>query len=812
VARLFSNGDLDTTFNFNRGYDWAGVIYKSIVGKNQMVYFVSEFNGQAIAKLNYDGSIDASFNVNIRKVGFYNQANIFSISKQADGKLILGGYFDRIGDNWIPNNILRINENGTLDSSFLSIPNHLIYYSTQGFNYYVYTTAVQSNGKILVGGNFTNFSGFFSNSNSSFFYTKNVNNIIRLNSDGNIDTTFNVGGSGFNGSVSSISILPNRKILVGGSFTSYNNIAVNNIVRLNENGSYDSSFNLNQSAANGPVYAITPNFDYSKIIIGGAFTNYNTFGKNRIARLYNCAKPISTTKLIICSNQLPYNWNGRTYTCTGVYTTTLNNINGCDSAAILNLNVPVGGAENIVGPTRACKYLMGTIDTAVYSINTVTGATITWSVSNVSTMQILSGQGTNSIKVQYSSSFTTGNVIAKIVLKSCNISATKSLAISKAIPITPGVITAGTTNICPLLENYDDLERKVVYTIRKVANATGYLWSAPTNTTFIYHPNGSGENDTSIILFIKSTNDFVTSTLSVQSTNDCGVSAARTFTITRKNPSTPGVISGPASVCNYISTNGLVATYSVVPVANATSYYWTLPSGVTDLVDVNTNTISFRYPTGFVSGTVSVIAGNGCGLSASRSLNISRLAASTPGAITAKLITACSPRVYTYSIAAFPTNTNTISWSVPSGGTIISGQGTISIQVSYVNTNVVGTVNVQSFNNCTASTIRFININLPACTAVTNPVTKMDSEMDEIKNTEIQIFPNPSNALFTLKMDDIFVANSEIKILDVSGRIIEMFNTKGNKLISFGSRLLPGTYFVQIKQNNNLITKKIVKQ
>jgi len=805
IARIYSNGDLDTTFNLT-GLDDSRMIYKSIVGKNQMVYFSSEINGSTLTKLNYDGSIDASFNMNIYKVGTYKVANIYSISKQADGKLILGGYFDRTGAGiHIPFNILRINENGTFDSSFLAIPNHLVSYFDQGFNGNVYSTAVQSTGKILAGGDFSYFTSLL---NSNY-----VNKIARLNSDGNIDTTFNVGGSGFNGIVSSISILPNGKILVGGSFTLYNNIAVNNIVRLNENGSYDSSFNLNQSAANGAVYAITPNFDYSKIIIGGAFTSYNTFGKNRIARLINCVKPISTTKLTICINQLPYSWNGRTYTCAGVYTSTLNNINGCDSTAILNLNVPVGGADNIVGPTRACKYLIGTIDTAVYSINAVTGATITWSVSNVTTMQILSGQGSNSIKVQYSTAFTTGSVIAKIVLKSCNISATKSLAISKTIPATPGVITASTTNICPLLEDYNiyDSYRKVVYTIRKVANATGYLWAAPTNTTFIYHPNGLGENDTIINLII-SDNSFATSTLSVQSTNDCGISVARTFTISRTNPATPGVISGPASVCNYISTSGLVATYSVVPVANATFYQWTLPDGVTDVVNNYNNTISFRYPTGFVSGTVSVIAGNGCGLSVARTLNVSRLAASMPGAITTKLITACSPRVYTYSIAAFPTNTNTISWTVPSGGTIISGQGTISIQVSYVNTNVVGTVNVQSFNNCTASSIRYININLTACTPVTNPVTKIDYEMDGIKNTEMQIFPNPSTALFTLKMDDISVANTEVKILDVSGRTIEVLNTKGNKLVSFGSRLLPGVYFVQIKQNNKVISKKIVKQ
>jgi hypothetical protein len=61
-------------------------------------------------------------------------------------------------------------------------------------------------------------------------------------------------------------------------------------------------------------------------------------------------------------------------------------------------------------------------------------------------------------------------------------------------------------------------------------------------------------------------------------------------------------------------------------------------------------------------------------------------------------------------------------------------------------------------------------------------------------------------------MDEIAVAIAEVKILDVSGRMIEVFNTKGNKLISFGSRLSPGVYFVQIKQNNKVITKKIVKQ
>ncbi|MBK7291542.1 MAG: hypothetical protein IPI78_15645 [Chitinophagaceae bacterium] len=47
----------------------------------------------------------------------------------------------------------------------------------------------------------------------------------------------------------------------------------------------------------------------------------------------------STTNVAICTNQLPYTWNGNNYTAAGTYNVTLIGTAGCDSIATLNLSV-----------------------------------------------------------------------------------------------------------------------------------------------------------------------------------------------------------------------------------------------------------------------------------------------------------------------------------------------------------------------------------------------------------------------------------------------------------------------------------------
>jgi uncharacterized delta-60 repeat protein len=132
--------------------------------------------------------------------------------------------------------------------------------------------AIQPDGKILVGGNFTSYNGTARN------------RIVRLNTDGSLDTTFGI-GTGFNASVWSIVVQPDNKILVGGQFTSYSGSSRSGQVRLNSNGSVDSTFaNAFLGGTSNTAYQIALQSD-NKVIIGGAFTSVSGQSCGGIVRL-----------------------------------------------------------------------------------------------------------------------------------------------------------------------------------------------------------------------------------------------------------------------------------------------------------------------------------------------------------------------------------------------------------------------------------------------------------------------------------------------------------------------------------------------
>lgn len=126
----------------------------------------------------------------------------------------------------------------------------------------------QPNGKILVRGGF------------SFYNGERHLKLIRLNQDGSVDDSFNI-GTGPNAPYS-ISPLPNNKLLITGSFTSFNGTAVSNIARLNEDGSLDETFNIGSGPSSGVSATLLPN---NQIIITGSFTSFNGTAISYIARL-----------------------------------------------------------------------------------------------------------------------------------------------------------------------------------------------------------------------------------------------------------------------------------------------------------------------------------------------------------------------------------------------------------------------------------------------------------------------------------------------------------------------------------------------
>jgi uncharacterized delta-60 repeat protein len=177
----------------------------------------------------------------------------------SDGKLLMVGAFTTY-KGVSARRIVRLNPDMSRDTTFNI---------GTGFSATVNSVAVQSDDKILVGGNFTTYSGVARN------------RIVRLNTDGSLDTTFNI-GTGFSAIVNSIVVQSDDKILVGGNFTTYSGVSYGRLIRLNTNGSIDTTF-VNPSI-NDAVYEIGVQSD-GKILPVGDFTSVSGVSINGICRL-----------------------------------------------------------------------------------------------------------------------------------------------------------------------------------------------------------------------------------------------------------------------------------------------------------------------------------------------------------------------------------------------------------------------------------------------------------------------------------------------------------------------------------------------
>lgn len=173
-----------------------------------------------VVRLNADLTIDSTFLFEDNKIyPDIRDASIETAVVQIDGKIVLAGDFYEL-NGLITNNVARLNSNGTFDHTFNQ---------HTGFNGSVLATAVHTKRRLIVGGDFSRFNYLFKS------------NIVRLTEDGELDPSFDV-GTGTNGKVHAIAVQSNGKVLIGGDFTSYNGTFCSNIARLKKDGSLDASF------------------------------------------------------------------------------------------------------------------------------------------------------------------------------------------------------------------------------------------------------------------------------------------------------------------------------------------------------------------------------------------------------------------------------------------------------------------------------------------------------------------------------------------------------------------------------------------
>jgi len=271
IARLKQDGVLDVSFNpgtgisgaYNTDYEIGRQIQAIAIQTDGKIIVGGYFTGydgvpgNNIARLNSDGSLDASFNPGTGLSGTYPGSGAYSIvnaiTVQPDGKIIVAGYFTDYNGT-TRNDIARLNSDGSLDASFNTGTGIGDAYAS------VYAIALQTDGKIIVGGNFTNYNG------------ASRNCIARLNSDGSLDAGFNT-GSGAGGDVKSMVIQPDGKIVIAGRFYDYNDVERNKIARLNADGSLDNSFDAGNVAGDNNLNAVALQSDGS-IIAGGGIWSY----------------------------------------------------------------------------------------------------------------------------------------------------------------------------------------------------------------------------------------------------------------------------------------------------------------------------------------------------------------------------------------------------------------------------------------------------------------------------------------------------------------------------------------------------------
>lgn len=258
LIRLNADGAADPDFTIGSGAD-APVRALAVEPAGTLLVGgeFSIFNGAPrtrLARVLDDGAVDDAFRPQLN-------GSVYALVVQPDGQILVAGAFTAVGTLPRPY-VARLNPDGSVDASFNP---------GSGPDKPVRALALEPDGRILIAGEFAQVAG------------QPRRGVARLNPDGGLDVTF-APGAGANDVVHAVGLAADGKILIGGAFTQYDGQERGRVARLNPDGTLDTVFDVG-TGANNTVYALVvqPN---SAVLIGGDFTEVDGLPRNRIARLH----------------------------------------------------------------------------------------------------------------------------------------------------------------------------------------------------------------------------------------------------------------------------------------------------------------------------------------------------------------------------------------------------------------------------------------------------------------------------------------------------------------------------------------------
>jgi hypothetical protein len=360
--------------------------------------------------------------------------------------------------------------------------------------------------------------------------------------------------------------------------------------------------------------------------------------------LYQGVTTLSATYSVLATNASSYSWTVPANTTIisgqgtnsltvhyasafagGTISVTIGSTTCIGSPLTKSISITKGAAPatpaSISGPVNVCPYLGNSVQ-ATYTSAVVAGAAYySWTLPQYVT-RVSASADSSSITVTFASAFSTLNANSKILsvraVSGCGTSAARTLSLTTTVPSAPGAIS-GPANTCLIMNGSFTTGKDTTYFIRRVANATSYVWTVPTGSSIISRP-GTGANDTLIVVRFSST--FTSGTLSVRAVNGCGTSTTVSLSLTKTLPSTPGTIT-TTTVLNACPTRIFRYSITALP-AGARSIRWTVPAGA--IIDSGQGGLRIRvsYPakgTAY-SGSVTVAGVNTCGTGTAKSTSV----------------------------------------------------------------------------------------------------------------------------------------------------------------------------------------------